>query len=134
MKIFISLKVPRGDAELDRLANLTADCIRQAGHKPFVAPYQIAIRGLTQPKDFMPFVRQHAESSALMIVFNHRDLRGGLIEMGIAYANQIPIWLCQKPGEKVSSSVRGCADLTIEYRNINNLQKHLSENLRIIPL
>ena len=37
MTIFVSMKVPRGDAELDNLAALAANVIRQAGHEPFIA-------------------------------------------------------------------------------------------------
>ncbi len=130
MKIFVSMKVPRGDAELENIMALSAEVIQQAGHEPFIATHEIARQGFTDPKDFMPFVRQHTETCDLMIVFYHPELRGGLIEMGLAYANNIPVWLCHKPGQRVSSSACGCADLTIEYTNLENLQKLLSANLR----
>ncbi len=129
-KVFISLKVPRGDAELNELAVLTADLIRRAGMEPFVAPYAISENGLSAPKDFMPFARQHALASDLMIVHYHPELRGGLIEMGLAYANQIPIWLCYKmPGQRVSSSALGCSDLIFAYKNHTELQEKLTVNL-----
>jgi hypothetical protein len=130
MKIFIVLKVPRGDAELERLADLVTEVVRQSGHEPFVATYEIAHQGLTDPKAFMPFARQHVETSDLMIVLYHPELRGGLIEIGIAYGKDIPIWLCYKPGEKISSSACGCAELTIEYKNLEELQRNLIANLR----
>jgi hypothetical protein len=65
-----------------------------------------------------------------MIVLYHPELRGGLIELGLAYAQSIPIWLCYPSGQRVSSSALGCADLTIEYVDIESLQKQLSTNLR----
>ena len=129
MKVFISMKVPRGDEELDRLAVLTAEVVRQAGFESFVAMDEIAKRGLTCPKDFMPFVREHAKTSDLMIVLYHPELRGGLIELGIAYANDIPVWLCYQTGQNVSSSASGCAELTVEYTHLEHIRDLLSVNL-----
>ena len=37
--------------------------------------------------------------------------------------HKIPIWLCHKPDERVSSSMRGCADVTIEYESLDDLMK-----------
>jgi hypothetical protein len=91
VKIFIVVKVPCGDSHLETLADLVAVVVHQAGHEPFVNTYEIARSGLSDPKDFMPIVRQQAESSALMIVLYHPELRGGLIEMGITYAHGIPV-------------------------------------------
>lgn len=133
MKIFVSMKVPRRDAHLEGLAALATNAIQQAGHDPFVATCEIARRGLTDPHKFMPFVRQHAENCDLMIVLYHLELRGGLIEMGLAFANNIPIWLCHKHDDEVSSSAIGCADLTLEYTDLENLQNQLSANLRQYP-
>ncbi len=129
MKVFISMKIPRGDEELDHLAVLTAEVVRQAGFEPFVAADEIAKRGLTCPKDFMPFARKQAETSDLMIVLYHPGLRGGLIELGIAYANDIPVWLCFQTGQSVSSSASGCADLTVEYTRLEDIRNLLSVNL-----
>ena len=129
MKIFVVLKVPRGDAELERLADLVVEVVHQSGHEPFVAAYEIVNQGLTDPNAFMPFARQHVESSDLMIVLYHPELRGGLVEIGIAYADNIPVWLCYPQGVCVSSSARGCAGLILEYRNMNELRMKLATNL-----
>jgi hypothetical protein len=129
MKIFVSMKVPRGDADLEQLAALARDVISQAGHDPFIATREIEAQGLTDPKDFMLFVRQQAATSDLMIVLDHPELRGGLIELGLAYAQSIPIWLCYPSEQRVSSSALGCADLTIEYVDLEDMQKQLSANL-----
>ena len=130
MKIFIAMKVPRGDKDLRLTADLVTAAVKSAGHQPFLATDEIARRGLTDPREFMPFVRGHLHSANLAIVINHPELRGGLIEAGMAYAWDIPIWLCCKPGERVSSSMRGCADVTIEYRTLENLQDQLSGLLK----
>jgi hypothetical protein len=130
MKIFIAMKVPRAEVELRLAADLLAATIEATGHQPFVATDEIARRRLTEPKDFMPFVREHLRSADLLILLNHPDLRGGLIEAGMAYAWDIPIWLCHQPGERVSSSMRGCADATIEYVSLDDLHDKLFSNLK----
>jgi hypothetical protein len=123
------VKVPRKDAELEHQSLLTRDLIQQTGHKAFVAPLEIASQGLTDPNEFMPFVRQHIEDCDLMIVLYHSELRGGLIELGLAYAHKIPIWLCYKPGEKISGSALGCAELTLEYSSSEDLRKKMFKQL-----
>ena len=130
MKIFISMKVPRTDESLRLTADLLAATVKSAKHQPFVAPDEIAKRGLTDPKDFMPFARQHLIDSDLVILLYHPELRGGLIEAGMAYAQEIPIWLCYQAGESVSSSMIGCADVSIEYKSLDELGKILSRHLK----
>jgi hypothetical protein len=125
MKVFISMKVPRADESLRLAADLLAATVKSAGHEPFVAPDEIAKRGLTNPQDFMPFARQNLLDSDLVILLYHPELRGGLIEAGIAYAQNIPIWLCHRADERVSSSMRGCADVTIEYKSLDDLKNKI---------
>jgi hypothetical protein len=123
------MKTPRGDSELHRLATLVTEVIHLAGFIPFVATDEITKQGLTNPKEFMPFVKRHGETSDLMIVLYHPELRGGLIELGIAYANEMPVWLCYRSGQKVSSSASGCADLQIEFNDYEDLLQQLSVHL-----
>lgn len=130
MKIFIAMKVPREDETLRLSADLLSATVKLSGHAPFLATDEIATRSLSNPKDFMPFVREHLRGADLLILFNHPELRGGLIEAGMAYAWDIPIWLCHQLGERVSSSMRGCADVTIEYDGLDNLQDKLSSELK----
>lgn len=125
MKIFISMKVPRVDVELRQFADMLAETISSAGHQPFVAIDEIAKHRLTAPKEFMPFARQNLLDSDLLILLYHPELRGGLIEAGMAYAQKIPIWLCHRKSEHVSSSMRGCADVTIKYESLDDLQMKL---------
>ena len=130
MKIFISIKVPRADKELRLAADLLSAAVKSAGHQPFLATDEIAKRGLTDPQDFMPYARQNLLDADLVILLYHPNLRGGLIEAGMAYAHDIPIWLCHRPGERVSSSTRGCAAVTIEYDGLDDLQDKLSSRLQ----
>ncbi len=129
MKIFISQKVPRGDEELRLISELLLVTVKSAGHQPFLATDEIAHEGLTDPKDFMPLVRDHLADTDLFIVIYHPELRGGLIEAGIAYERRIPIWLCHKPDEKVSSSMLGCADVVVTYENVDELKEKISKIL-----
>ena len=129
-KIFISMKVPRSDESLRIVADLLPATVIAAGHQPFLATLEIAQRGLTNPKEFMPFVQKNLRDANLLILLNHPDLRGGLIEAGMAYAWDIPIWLCYKSGERVSSSMRGCAEVTIEYESLDDLQNKISGLLK----
>jgi len=78
----------------------------------------------------MPFVREHLADADLFIVVYHPELRGGLIEVGIAYERGIPIWLCHKPEEKVSSSMLGCADMVMTYENVDELKEKVSKLLK----
>ena len=129
MNIFISLKAPRDDGDL-RVASLAlAEAVRAAGHKPFVAWQEIEEKGLS-PHQFMPFVREHLRACDLLLVLYHPELRGGLIELGIAYAYGIPIWLAHRGEEQVSSSALGCVDLVLEYASLEDLQKKILDTLQ----
>lgn len=130
MKIFVSMKVPRADVELASVISTLDSTIRTAGHEPFIATQEIANAGITSPQAFMPFVREHLATCDLCIVIYHPELRGGLIEVGIAYQRRIPIWLCHKSDENVSSSMLGCADMVLTYNDVNKLAEKLKRELR----
>ncbi len=129
MKIFVSMKVPRADVELASLISALDSTIRTTGHTPFIATDEIAKASMTSPQEFMPFVREHLTNSDIFIVIYHPELRGGLIEVGIAYERRIPIWLCHKPDEKISSSMRGCADVVLTYNDVTDLQSKIIRQL-----
>ncbi len=118
---FIAMRVPRGDREREKAAASVAQACRTSGYTPFVAYQEIIARDLTSPYDFMPFVRAQLRRSDLAIILYEPDLRGGLIEEGIAYALGIPVWLAHKRGERVSSSACGCADRILEYETLEGL-------------
>ena len=130
MKVFIVVKVPRRDQEREEIANTLVTEVRKAGHDPFVAYREIIDRGIESPQVFMRFARRHIRHSDLMLVVYHPELRGGLIEMGIAYQVGVPIWLLHKPGEQISSSVLGCADRLIEYQSAQDLLEIMPAELR----
>ena len=121
MKIFLSMKAPREDGNLRAASLAFAEVLRAAGHEPFIAWKEIEENGLS-PQQFMPFVREHLRACDLLLVLYHPELRGGLIELGIAYAFGIPIWLAHKSGEILSSSTLGCADRVLQYSSLEDLQ------------
>ncbi len=147
MKIFVSLKVPRGDNDLRAASLALAEAITAAGHVPFVAWQEIEVdRALLKdrallvnramldqgptPQQFMPFVRESLRSCDLVLVLYHPELRGGLIELGIAYAYGIPIWLAHRSEDRVSSSALGCASLVMQYTSIEILRDMIFEKLK----
>ena len=124
------MKAIRADVELASVASALDSAIHTAGHAPFIATQEIAKAGMTSPQEFMPFVRDALATCDLCIVVYHPELRGGLIEAGIAYERRIPIWLCHRPSEKVSSSMLGSSDLVLTYNDMNDLQIKVSDQLQ----
>jgi hypothetical protein len=124
-QVFIGMKVPRMDCYLEQLADRIAESAIQAGHTPLVAYREVARRELDRPVQFMAFVRECILASDLILILYHSELRGGLIEAGIAYGLNKPIWLVTQSGERVSSSAIGCADQLIEYQDLADLRKQL---------
>ena len=124
MKFFIAMRVPRGDPSAELLASAVAEVLNSTGNTPFIAYQEIARRGLS-PEQFMPYVRGEISTSNIVLVVYSPDLRGGLIELGIAYALGVPVWMAVHKGERVSSSARACASKIIEYTTVQELETDL---------
>ena len=80
MKVFIVIRVPRHDARREVLAALAERTPRLARHTPFVAYQEIIRAGISQPSEFMPFVRREIATAQLALILYDPELRGGLIE------------------------------------------------------
>ncbi len=133
-KIFIAMKVPRqGDDERRLIAQMLAESINRSGREPFIAYQEIQGLGSPPPQEFMPFVRQAMRSCQLAIILYDPALRGGLIEAGLAYAEGIPIWLAHTTGEQVSSSLLGCTEQVLIYRDPADLQEKITQALQSLP-
>ena len=133
-KIFVAMKVPRqGDGQREQLARQLAAWIAHAGYEPFIAYREIQRQGNPSPQVFMPFVRQAMRTCCLAIILYPPALRGGLIEVGLAYAEGIPIWVAYTTGEQVSSSLLGCAERVLVYNNPEDLQEQLTQALQSLP-
>jgi hypothetical protein len=127
MKIFVTIKPPREDNSLQTLAAQIETEIKTAGFIPFIASKELEKHGLTP--GFMRFIEAHIRQSGLMLILYHHELRGGLIEEGMAYALGIPIWLAYHTDMKVSTTARECAATRIEYSSHKNLVSRLQQEL-----
>ena len=127
MNIFVSIKPAPASEPHPTLADLIEAAIEQAGFTPFIAVQELQKRGLTP--GFMKYIRQQIEQADQMIVLYHPDLRGGLIELGIAYVLGIPIWLAHPTGQKVSTTALECSTKIITYHNQQILLTHLQLEL-----
>lgn len=125
LKVFIGMKVPRGDQTLEHMADLLVEYACASGYHPLVAYREIARRQLAKPAEFMLWVRDWIGDSDLILILYHPELRGGLIETGIAYAQNKPIWLISQMDMKVSSSARGCANRLLFYSDPEDLKDQL---------
>jgi nucleoside 2-deoxyribosyltransferase len=125
MKVFVAIKVPRGHAERTQMAQAVCQMLQDNGHDVFLAYWELEQRGISDPRQFMPLVREQIRRSDLMIILYDAELRGGLIEAGIAYAGGVPIWLAHRRGERVSSSALGCAEIVVEYSDPGDLVRQM---------
>ncbi|MCB9135757.1 MAG: hypothetical protein H6636_10040 [Anaerolineales bacterium] len=129
MKIFVTLRAIRADPTIPTLADLLETELTRAGHTPFIASRALEKRGLHP--GFMRYIRTELESSDLLLLMYHPDLRGGLIEQGIAYALNIPVWLAHPVGLKISTTARECATRLIPYQDESDLILQLQQNLTL---
>jgi nucleoside 2-deoxyribosyltransferase len=127
MKVFIAVRVPRSTPEPGVVIHAVIQAVKVGGHTPFLAYLEIARRGLS-PEEFMPYVRQEISTSDLIIVVYSADLRGGLIELGIAYGLGKPVWLAARSGEPVSSSALASASQVFEYTTAQELKTKLQQS------
>ncbi|MDH5506303.1 MAG: hypothetical protein OEZ02_03705 [Anaerolineae bacterium] len=111
------------------LAELLTGKCKQAGHIPCLAYAEIARAGMTGGEQWMPWVREQVRGTDLVLLAYTAELRGGLIEAGIAYAAGVPVWLLARSGERVSNSARGCAQRVIAYESLEALGEVLEEVL-----
>ena len=127
MKVFIAVRVPHTDTGYGDVIDVVTQTVLTGGHEPFIAYQEIARRNLS-PEQFMPYVRQEISTSDLIIVVYSADLRGGLIELGIAYGLGISVWLVVKSGQQVSSSALGSASHVIDYASTQELKTKLLQS------
>ena len=133
MKVFIVARGQHGQAEEVQAAETAAQAVEASGQEPLIAYREITQRGMVA-REYMPFVRQEIRQAGLLVVIFNPELRGGLIEVGIAYADGVPVWLLHKPGEQMPNSLQACADKFIVYSNLDELKTKLDGamiNLRV---
>jgi nucleoside 2-deoxyribosyltransferase len=124
VKVFIAVRVPRSDGASEELIAAITAVLNDTGHTPFVA-YQEIIRRSLAAGQFMPYVRNEISTSNIVLVVYSPDLRGGLIELGIAYALGVPVWLTARKDEPISTSAKACAERIINYSTVKELTSEL---------
>jgi nucleoside 2-deoxyribosyltransferase len=122
--VFIAVRVPRTNIASEELITAITAVLIDTGQTPFVAYQEIVRRNLV-PEQFMPYVRNEISTSNIVLVVYSPDLRGGLIELGIAYALGVPVWLAARKEEPISASAKACAERIIYYSTVLDLTNKL---------
>lgn len=78
----------------------------------------------------MPFIKTLLRTCDLLILVYEESLRRGFVELGMAYAQSLPIWILAKPGQSISSSVQGCAAKMILYESLDEASHRLFNEYR----
>ncbi len=119
------MRYSRPDAEM--LANLLTEVTVEYGHVALVAYRKIRENGLLSGETWMPYVKDLMADTDLMVVYDS-GLRGGLIEVGMAYALGLPVWLLHEQGMAVSNSMLGCAARVMPYAAPDDLVRQLQQS------
>jgi len=80
---------------------------------------------LGQEKEMMTIAFEEIDSSNFIIVELTKKAIGVGVEIGYAFAKQIPIIYIKRKDANHSTTVEGCSDYSIEYEN----EFHLSEEI-----
>lgn len=131
MRVFLVARYSRGNDEAEELADTLVAATQAAGHTPFVGWREIRERNLSTGREWMPFIKTLLSTCDLLVLVYEEALRGGFVELGMAYAQALPIWVCSKPGQTISNSVRGCAEKIILYESLDELSRRLLEEYRL---
>ena len=122
----IYLAYKHDDAASQQLAQELAEHLGDHGHRTLLAPLEIARHKLSV-HERMRWVKQQLEHTAWLVVLEHPQLRGGLIELGIAHALGVPSVVCHHPGARVSSSALGCALAVLTHHDSLDLAQQLRQ-------
>lgn len=130
MKVFLVVKYSRGNDGLAELADTLVATTHRAGHTPFVGWREIRQKHLSAGREWMPFIKTLLSTCDLLILVYEESLRGGFVELGMAYAQSLPIWVLSRPGQSISNSVQRCAEKMILYESLDELPQRLFNEYR----
>ncbi len=125
MRVFLVARYSRGDDEAEELADILETATQEAGHTPFVGWREIRKRQLSTGREWMPFIKRLLSTCDQLVLVYEEALRGGFVELGMAYAQSLPIWVFAKPEQSISNSVRGCAEKIMLYESLDELYHQL---------
>jgi nucleoside 2-deoxyribosyltransferase len=136
MKIYITARF-KGSAENKDEIEKLCSAVRAAGMQDFhfirdVENYQTGF--FDTPKDLWKSALKHiAECDALLIDISDSPSGGRVVEAGIAYALNKPIYVIVKNGVQYKDFYNGIADTIIHYDNVNDISEKLRP-MRVIDL
>lgn len=121
----MSFKNGANKQEIEDLCNL----VKQSGFEDFcfirdVENYQ---KIFNNPKDLMKRAKQEIQISDALLIDLTNKPTGRAIEAGIAYALNKKIIVIAKQGTLLKDTIKGIADLIIEYDDINDIKIPLEE-------
>lgn len=74
------------------------------------------------PEEVMKIAFQEIESSDILLIDTSELSIGAGIEVGYAYAHNIPIYLTANKNAEVSNSIKGISNKSIFYENIQEIK------------
>ena len=95
----------------------------------FVDKYEFK---LDQEKEMMTIAFEEIDSSSFIIAELTKKAIGVGVEVGYAFAKQIPIIYIKRKDANHSTTVEGCSDYSIEYENEFHLSEEIEKIINII--
>ena len=125
MKLFITVSFGDKKEEVERICSLA----RSVGFEDFcfVRDVENYEKIFDNPKDLMRRAKEEIEKSDALLIDVSDKPTGRAIELGIAYALNKKIIVIMREGTPIKDTVRGVADLIIEYDDIADITVGLKE-------
>lgn len=132
MRIYVTARYKGSDnkAEIEALCS----AVRSSGHEDFcyirdVEDYQ---RTFDDPKKLWKRSEEEiAASDALLIDISDNPSGGRVVEAGIAYALNKPIFVVVKAGQEYKDLYNGIATKVIEYKNYDDISRAISTYTKV---
>ncbi len=123
MKIFLSIKYYE-DMRNRKLIENICSSVENKNTKIFVFARDIQNyeKCNLSPQEVMKIAFQEIKSSDVLLIDTSELSIGAGIEVGYAYAHNIPIYLIANKNADVSNSIKGISDKSIFYENIQEIK------------
>lgn len=119
MRIYITVSFGTSKEKIEELCSL----VKSAGFEDFcfirdVEKYQ---KIFDSPEELMQRSKEEIEKSDALLIDMTQKPTGRALEAGIAYVLGKKIIVIMKRGTKIKDTVRGIADMVIEYDELNDI-------------
>lgn len=127
MKIFITSSFVDSKEEIERLCSI----VKSVGFEDFsfirdVENYQ---KIFDNPKDLMKRSEEEIKKSDALLIDMTEKPTGRAIEAGMAYSFGKKIIVIMKRGTKIKDTMKGIADIIVEYDEIEDISEGIKEIL-----